>query len=155
MDHRKKEDLRVKRTRAILSQSLFSLMEHHSFHSISVKDICKEAMVHRATFYCHFRDKYDLLAFSLKQIADEIHIEEGSVEQAHARFFLIGAKYKRLFSQLLLEEKDSLGYIIRQEMTLGMKQELLQDTKIRNISTSSEIVMAAFAGATLGILKIK
>lgn len=69
-EQEKKEDLRVKRTHKLLSQALLSLIEHHSFNSISVKEICEEAMVHRATFYTHFNDKYDLLAYSSKEISE-------------------------------------------------------------------------------------
>ncbi|MCZ8521353.1 MULTISPECIES: TetR/AcrR family transcriptional regulator [Paenibacillus] len=152
MGPKKKEDLRVKRTRMLLSQALLSLMNHHSFHAISVKEICEEAMVHRATFYTHFNDKYDLLAYSLKQIAEEFHFSEGSTEEVHLKLFAVAIKYKRLFSQLLQEERDSLRYVIKQEMTLGITQRLRTESKTQTISSSSEIVMAAFAGATLGVV---
>ncbi|MGV4337445.1 TetR/AcrR family transcriptional regulator [Bacillus subtilis] len=152
MEQEKKEDLRVKRTRKLLSQALLSLIDHHSFNSISVKEICEEAMVHRATFYTHFNDKYDLLAYSLKQIAEEFHFKEGNTEETHLKLFAVAIKYKRLFSQLLLEERDSLRYVIRNEMTTGMNQRFLSETKTQKTSTSSEVVMAAFAGATLGVL---
>ncbi len=33
----------------------------NSFEAITVKEICKRAMVNRATFYAHFDDKYALL----------------------------------------------------------------------------------------------
>ncbi|MFE4706949.1 TetR/AcrR family transcriptional regulator [Peribacillus simplex] len=152
MEQAKKEDLRVKRTRKLLSQALLSLIEHHSFNSISVKEICEEAMVHRATFYTHFNDKYDLLAYSLKEIAEEFHFKENNLEEAHLKLFNGVIKYKRLFSQLFLEERDSLRYVIRKEMTTGMKQEILRDAKTPSISTSSEIGIAAFTGAILGVL---
>lgn len=152
MEREKKEDLRVKRTRKLLSQALLSLIEHHSFHSISVKEICEEAMVHRATFYTHFNDKYDLLAYSLKEIAEEFHFTDSNLEEVHLKLFNVAIKYKRLFSQLFLEERDSLRYVIRKEMTMGMKQEISSDAKTPSISTSSEIGIAVLAGATLGVL---
>jgi len=152
MEKEKKEDLRVKRTRKLLSQALLTLIEHHSFYSITVKEICEEAMVHRATFYTHFNDKYDLLAYSLKEIAEEFHFTESNLEEAHLKLFNGVIKYKRLFSQLFLEERDSLRYVIRKEMTTGMKQEMLRDAKAPSISTSSEIGIAAFTGAILGVL---
>lgn len=148
MTQEKKEDLRVKRTRKLLYQALLSLLNQHSFNSISVKEICEEAMVHRATFYTHFNDKYDLLAYSLNQIAEEFHFTESNIEEIHLKLFTVAIKYKRLFSQLMLEEKDSLRYVIRKEMTTGMKQ----DIKTQKSSTSSEIAIAAFTGATLGVL---
>ncbi|TDU13632.1 TetR/AcrR family transcriptional regulator [Bacillus paralicheniformis] len=152
MEKEKKEDLRVKRTRKLLSQALLSLLEHHSFNSISVKEVCEEAMVHRATFYTHFNDKYDLLAYSLKNIAEEFLLGESNLEEAHLKLFNGVIKYKRLFSQLFLKEMDSLRYVIRKEMINVMKQEKLRDGKTPSISTSSEIRIAAIAGATLGAL---
>lgn len=148
----KKEDLRVKRTRKLLSQALLSLIEHHSFHSISVKEICEEAMVHRATFYTHFNDKYDLLAYSLKEMAEEFHFEYSSVEEVHLKLFNVAIKYRRLFSQLFVEERDSLRYLIRKEMTEKMKQQIMSETNTQNIPPSLEVTMAAFVGATLGVL---
>ncbi|MEH7589166.1 TetR/AcrR family transcriptional regulator [Priestia megaterium] len=152
MEKEKKEDLRVKRTRKLLSQALLSLIEHHSFHSISVKEICEEAMVHRATFYTHFNDKYDLLAYSLKEIAEEFRFTESNLKEVHLKLFNVAIKYKPLFSQLFLEERDSLRYLIRKEMTKGMKQQVVSETNTQYISPSSEVAIAAFAGATLGVL---
>ncbi|MHA7584050.1 TetR/AcrR family transcriptional regulator [Paenibacillus vandeheii] len=146
MEQEKKEDLRVVRTRKLLSQALFSLIERQSFNSISVKEICEEAMIHRATFYTHFSDKYDLMAYSLKQIAEEIHSEKSSPEEVHITIFNIAAKYKRLFSQLLVEEKDTLRYVLSKEMSSIGEGSVQKDSK------STEIVIAAFTGAALGIL---
>lgn len=61
----KKEDLRVRRTKKLLCDALLKLVEKKPFEKISVCDICNEAMVHRATFYTHFCDKYELLNFSM------------------------------------------------------------------------------------------
>ena len=49
-----KEDLRVIRTRKLLSTALFDLMAEKDFSQITVNDICEKAMVRRATFYNHF-----------------------------------------------------------------------------------------------------
>lgn len=54
-------DLRVIKTKRLLSQSLFDLLEKHTMSSITVNMICSESLVHRTTFYKHFYDKYDLL----------------------------------------------------------------------------------------------
>ena len=54
-------DPRVKRTRQLLYQALFSLLAEKSFPSISVQDIAERATLNRATFYAHFVDKYDLI----------------------------------------------------------------------------------------------
>ena len=58
-----KEDLRVVRTKKLLTDSLKNLLQEKSFDKITVNDICERAMVHRATFYNHFNDKTDLVNY--------------------------------------------------------------------------------------------
>lgn len=68
-----KEDLRVVRTRKLLSATLLNMMEEYSLEKISVIDLCSQAMVNRATFYAHFEDKYHLLTFALEELKDEVY----------------------------------------------------------------------------------
>ncbi|GAB4074245.1 fatty acid efflux pump transcriptional regulator FarR [Barrientosiimonas marina] len=59
-------DLRVIKTKNLLSTSLFHLLEENGLSSITIKMICDNALVHRTTFYKHFQDKYDLLVYLFK-----------------------------------------------------------------------------------------
>lgn len=68
-----KEDLRIVRTRKLLSNTLLDMMEEESIEKISVIDLCNRAMVNRATFYAHFEDKYHLLTFALEELKDELY----------------------------------------------------------------------------------
>ena len=70
-----KEDLRIIRTRKLLSNTLLGMMEEESIEKISVIDLCSKAMVNRATFYAHFEDKYHLLSFALEELKDELYGE--------------------------------------------------------------------------------
>ena len=63
----KKDDLRIRRTYKLLSESLLDLLSENKFEDISVTDICEKAMIHRTTFYKHFEDKYQLLKFCVKE----------------------------------------------------------------------------------------
>lgn len=63
----KREDLRVRRTKRLLSTALYNLIKRKPFDKITVCDICEEAMVHRATFYAHFSDKEELLVRSIDE----------------------------------------------------------------------------------------
>lgn len=69
---REKEDMRVVRTRRMLSKALMDLLQTTSFDKLSVNDICEKAEVHRATFYNHFSDKNDLLNFALDIFQEEL-----------------------------------------------------------------------------------
>ena len=68
-----KEDLRVIRTRKLLSKALKDLLQEKSFDKITVNDVCDKAMVHRATFYNHFVDKIDLLDYVFDEMQSEIY----------------------------------------------------------------------------------
>ncbi len=68
-----KEDLRIVRTRKLLSNTLLDMMAEQSIEKISVIDLCNRAMVNRATFYAHFEDKYHLLTFALEDLKDTLY----------------------------------------------------------------------------------
>lgn len=54
-------DPRIKRTHALIKNSLLALMDEKGFDHITVRDITERAEINRATFYLHYQDKYDLL----------------------------------------------------------------------------------------------
>ncbi len=58
-----KLDLRVQKTYKALTEACMKLLDKKPFDSITVNEICEEAMVRRATFYKHFADKYELFEF--------------------------------------------------------------------------------------------
>ncbi len=51
----------------VLAESLRELMIKNSFEKITIKKICDQAGVIRATFYNHFEDKYDCLNYIVYQ----------------------------------------------------------------------------------------
>ena len=71
------EDLRVRRTRKLLTQALIEGTVEKGFAALTVRDITRRAMVNRSTFYRHYLDKYDLLEQHLNEIYEML--EEGGV----------------------------------------------------------------------------
>ena len=71
----KKEDLRIRRTHKLLCEAMFALLETNSFDEISVVNICDKAMVHRATFYKHFKDKYEFMEYVTKEKLRDFYTE--------------------------------------------------------------------------------
>ena len=67
-----KVDLRVIKTHAKLRAALAEMMNTVSFDDITVFDLCEKAEVRRATFYKHFKDKYDFLKSVTTDIIDDI-----------------------------------------------------------------------------------
>jgi len=55
------DDLRVKRTYKLVLEALIEQTIQKGFSALTVSDITKHAGINRATFYRHFKDKFDLL----------------------------------------------------------------------------------------------
>ena len=53
----------VENTKRLLASTLEDMMRSRNLHDIHVREICEAAGVTRQTFYYHFKDKYDLVAW--------------------------------------------------------------------------------------------
>lgn len=71
-----KQDLRVRRTRRAIKQAFERLLKTRPLSKITVTDLAKEAEINKGTFYCHYKDIYDLYSQSLSDhmqtLADRI-----------------------------------------------------------------------------------
>ena len=61
-------DRRIARTRAMLHQTLMSLIVKQGYEAITIKDICDSANVGRSTFYAHYTSKDDLMRSGLENL---------------------------------------------------------------------------------------
>ncbi|PCR99600.1 TetR/AcrR family transcriptional regulator [Lactococcus fujiensis] len=96
----KAEDLRVKRTKKLITQAFFGLLRKKKFEKISIQEIADLAMINRATFYAHYADKQDLydslieeFLISFTEILDESSPIQGNnvhvakIESILTRFY--------------------------------------------------------------------
>jgi len=77
----KKDDRRVKYTKMVLRDSLLKLLSEKDISRITIKEICENADVNRATFYAHYTDQYDLLAKIENELIDNIRVYLSGNEQ--------------------------------------------------------------------------
>jgi AcrR family transcriptional regulator len=70
------EDLRVRRTRKLLQKALLEATVEKGFAHVTVSDIAERAMVNRATFYRHYKDKYDLLKYYIEELSGLIDMHD-------------------------------------------------------------------------------
>lgn len=59
------------RSRHIIADALFSLMEHTHFNKITITALCEKAGVGRKTFYRNFELKEDVIEFQLDNMREE------------------------------------------------------------------------------------
>ena len=93
----KSDDLRVKRTRKLISQAFFGLLRKKKFEKISIQEIADSAMINRATYYADKQDLYDSLIdqflASFTGILDEQNLVDGNnvhvkeIETVLSRFY--------------------------------------------------------------------
>lgn len=81
-----KNDRRVKKTKKALQYALAELMADKELRCITVQELVDKADIHRATFYSHYHDVYDLYEQLEKNVISELdeiitndptHIYEG------------------------------------------------------------------------------
>lgn len=69
-----KVDLRIIKTHTKLTNALSDMMDEMSFDDITVFNLCERAGVRRATFYKHFKDKYDFLRDVISKVIEDITV---------------------------------------------------------------------------------
>ncbi len=110
-----KTDRRVRRTKTLLINALFSLLEVKNYKDITVKELCDAADINRGTFYLHYKDIYDMV----EQLEQDILSQFEELISRHAPaspsanpnpliydIFQFSANNRTLFSSLLGSNGD-------------------------------------------------
>lgn len=123
-----KVDRRITKTKKAIICAYLTLLQTKGADSISVSDITKKADINRATFYAHYKDKFDLLEQSIKEVLDDL---EKAIE--------IHNEAKESFSLKTLEEifKGILTNIYKHKdfytVMLGKNGPLIFSEKLQEI----------------------
>lgn len=150
-----KEDLRITRTKKTLYRTMLDLLERQSFEDITVKQICKEAMVNRATFYKHFLDKNHLLTEAIKDLSrNELtrNQHELSMKEMLQESLTFATNHRNLFLKMLSEERDSLRGLIKEDLRKRIRQKLATEHALSPESTELKLVTEAQIGAVISVI---
>jgi len=112
------EDRRVKYTKMALRDSFIRLLEHKDIERITIKAICEEADINRATFYTHYANQYDLLHEIEQDLYDNINsylsqlgddpANPNAIRQAEKIFDYLQANAK--VTKLLLSDRGDFSF---------------------------------------------
>ncbi|MCD8045805.1 MAG: TetR/AcrR family transcriptional regulator [Clostridiales bacterium] len=123
----KKLDLRIIKTYRALTESLKYLLTRKTLNEITVNEICERAMVRRTTFYKHFRDKYELLMFVVKEILEDTgqraREEQLSSGEKGREFY-----YSSLYLFEYLEENEVLFRSLKSSCSSAYARDALIDS---------------------------
>lgn len=120
-----KIDLRIQRTRTSLMGALRELLCERSFEEVTVAELCRRAQVRRATFYKHFGDKNELLAFMIREQQREFSSRSGGSGESQAP----GVYCSQAFGHLLdfLEENRKMVRTVLQSSARSTVLNILQE----------------------------
>ncbi len=108
---KRNEDRRVKRTKRVLRECLFELLENATIDEITVKELTERADVNRSTFYFYYKDIGDMMM----QIQNDIfEVFEETVIAPQASFITVEdfTEYLLRFLQFCKEYEDICKFVV-------------------------------------------
>lgn len=158
-----KEDLRIVRTRKLLSATLLEMMEESSIERISVIDLCKRAMVNRATFYAHFEDKYHLLSFALEELKDSVYESftqdvpaASPKELMHKLLFMaveyLSDKHNHVARIVEFNRNEKVVHTLTDSLAQSIRYQLGKFKGTHHTSVPSQMTAICYAGALVSLL---
>lgn len=101
-------------TREKILHTFNTLIEKGDFHSVTVRQIVSQAGISRATFYRHFKDKYDVMNYNYEHLLDTHMQGIHTLEELFLRLLQDGKAYwKPLLPLFETEGANSLFRFIR------------------------------------------
>jgi AcrR family transcriptional regulator len=163
---KKSADPRVLRTRTLLREALFALLEKKHFDSITVLQIAEKAGLNPATFYLHYEDKWDLLNSVVAEVGSIIdqqpHIaflvettETGSANVLELTLFEHIERH-RDFYRLMLGKRGvaSVRYELQNQIQKAVRVILEQlPHSIGGVDVPDDLVEHYFAGAYIAVIQ--
>ncbi|HBM80736.1 MAG: TetR-like C-terminal domain-containing protein [Clostridiales bacterium] len=157
----KKKDRRVKYTMMVIKNSFVKILKQKPISKITIKEICEDADINRATFYAHYSDQYDLLHQIENNLIDDINrylnsygIEnkwEVPIEMLEKILEYI-KENSELFDMLLNSNGDIQ---FQQEITKVIGNQQLLPTNVSNSlsKADAEYIFLFFANGCIGVIK--
>lgn len=155
-------DRRVQRTRQLLRDALFALIDEKGYESITVQNITDRANMNRVTFYFHYKDKEDLLFKVLRELYDELeanHPPANTIDEWARQDALFAFRHVQQYAHLyrvLLSEKGSLsllGRLIDYFATTSLQADQKWLPASAKPRLPLEMVEHFYAGAFVGLVR--
>jgi AcrR family transcriptional regulator len=155
-------DPRIKRTRKLLQDSLRTLLRQKPLDEILVQDITDEATVNRATFYDHYRDKFDLfnalIAADFQKLLEQrnVCLDESCSSGLSAIALAAGDYLQHLHNDhAACISQASSGSLIDSAVILAIRRIAIEGLEKRHTqpAASRKVVASMVSGAIYGAVK--
>lgn len=158
----KKEDLRIRKTKASLYKGLSKLMKDKKLDDIRIIDICTIASVNRSTFYDHFNDINELLTSLMEDSKAELMKILKEIEFTDIKSFLrkttdelslfVNNNYIVFSALSSSKNNNSIAYDMLFDVSKDILLDKLNSYYINNSDISNEIIVSFYLSGIINIL---
>ena len=147
--------MKRKTTKEILAESIRELAEQKPIDKITIKEIVDNCEYSTATFYRHYRDKYDLIAWEysrdLEQIMNQIDFNETSWKQTLMDGAGYYAEHKEYLANLLLNTSgyDSFIHHMTEINYMSLSKRVLKAAGTRKLDEKTEMLIRIYVFGTV------
>ena len=159
---RKKEDLRIIKTKAGLERGLLTIMKNKPFEDIKISEICKESQINRSTFYDHFNDKYELLESLMedmrKDLAQKISISPKyySIKTFYIELMRILLRHiennKDIYTSVAKINNNSIAKDMMRDEIIAAATRETDNNYINNSSIPTRTIILYYASGIINII---
>lgn len=155
MPDRKKEDMRIQRTKQAIRKNFEEMICEMDYEQISIKELTERAHINRKTFYLHYDTLDDLLRELQNEMARDFiertkHMERPhDMDQITREFFLVHEELGKLGERITCS--GSYRYISRR-----ITNDIMEESWQRNRGSNpyvQNILMTYVSQSTLAIYK--
>ena len=154
-----KDDRRVRKTKKVLRDGLAELMLEKELRNITVRELVDKVDIHRATFYVHYQDIYDLYEQIENSVVKEIITQMDDVSLSDEQFYHKLVEYiydNKMICRILLTQKGTRSF--RQRIEAEMEIRYVRDFgteyyKDRDINEFRSLVQYHISGCLTIIQK--
>ncbi|UJW57044.1 TetR/AcrR family transcriptional regulator [Bacillus sp. A116_S68] len=119
------EDRRVRKTKRALRNGLVELMVNKDLRNITVRELTDNVDIHRATFYAHYKDIYDLYDQVEAAVVEELNdLIMQNYSQPPSHFYRILFEYiieNKQLCQMLFGTKRESSFMVRLNVLFEQK----------------------------------
>ena len=149
--------MKRKTAKEILAESFIEVAQTKKIDKITVKDITENCGYSSATFYRHFKDKYDLIVWEYTQGVAEIMAQIGKDGYPWRQTLIDGAKgfqkNKEYLANLLRHTSGQDSFI--RNMTeinyVALKKQVMQSDKIGELDEKIDMYIRLYCQGTVAL----
>lgn len=161
----KKLDLRIQKTYLAITQAFVDMLEEMRFEDIRISNLCERAMVRKSTFYKHFGDKNELLAFVVRQAQEKFNtqLSEERENMERAAYYtqlialvldFLGQNKALVQSTIRSNSFPLIESILIEQIMLDIRRQLREDARRgEKLPASPEVMAAFFVGGVMGTVR--